>query len=143
MARFEKGNTFGEGRPRGSRNKSALLFDEIGREGIEATIRMLKRKADEEGSVRAAAVLLARTWPKGRGRRVVLDLPAVENAGDVVQAQAAVIAAMAAGEITPEEANTIADLLEKQRRALETCDLARQIEGGDAETPADPNRAGA
>src|SRR5215471_19195615 len=103
MARFEKGNTYGKGRPLGSRNKSAVVFDAIGLDGIEDTIRMVKRRADEQGSLRAASILLARTWPRGGGRPVTLDLPKVETAGGVVQAHAALVALMSAGEVTPQE----------------------------------------
>jgi hypothetical protein len=64
MSQFKKGWEGGPGRPRGSRNKSTLIFDAIGHEGIEDTIRMVKQEADEKRSLRAAAMLLARTWPR-------------------------------------------------------------------------------
>ena len=54
MAQFEKGWRGGPGRPLGSRNKSALVFDAVGLDGIEKTIRMVKEKADKHGSLRAA-----------------------------------------------------------------------------------------
>jgi hypothetical protein len=119
MPRFEKGNAMGAGRPPGSRNRSTRLLDEIGSEGIEEVIRKVAEVA-KEGNMRAASILLARTWPRGRGRPVVLDLPPVETAGAIVQAHAAVVAQMAAGEITPEEASSVGDVLENQRRAIET-----------------------
>src|SRR5438445_4322979 len=114
MPRYQKGKPPGPGRPPGSPNKSTLVFDAIGREGIENTIRMVKRKADEEESLRAAEMLLRRAWPGSSGRPVALDLPPVETAAGVVQAHAAVVAAMATGEITPEEARAVADVLESQ-----------------------------
>jgi hypothetical protein len=45
-----------------------------------------------------------------------------------VQAQAAVIAAMARGEVSPDEAAAIGAMLEHQRRAIETHDHERRIE---------------
>jgi hypothetical protein len=119
MPQFEKGNTFGRGRPKGSPNKSTLILDELGREGIEEVIRKVAEAA-KDGNMRAASILLARSWPRGHGRPVVLDLPPVETAGGVVQAHAAVVAQMAAGELTPDEASTVGDVLETQRRAIET-----------------------
>src|SRR5437868_3143546 len=107
MPRFKKGNDMGEGRRVGSRNKSTLLLDEIGREGIEEVIRKVAESA-RGGNMYAASILLARAWPRGIGRPVTLDLPAVETAAGVVQAQAAVVAAMAAGAVTPDEAAQIA-----------------------------------
>ena len=133
MPRFEKGNTQGAGRPRGSRNKSTLVLDAIGREGIEDTIRMVKRKADAEGDMRAASIVLARTWPCGRGRPVELDLPSVETAEGIVQAHAALVASVAAGEVTPEEAMSVSALLENQRRALVTHDHEKRIQELEAE----------
>jgi hypothetical protein len=128
MPRFRKGQQPGPGRPLGSRNKSTLIFDAIGREGIENTIRMVKSKADNDKSLRAAAILLSHTWPRNRGRTVDIDLPPVDTAAGVVQAHAAVVAAMAAGEITPEEARAITDVLESQRRALETHDHDKRLQ---------------
>jgi hypothetical protein len=71
--------------------------------------------------------MLARTWPHRRGRLVSLDLPDVETAGGLVQAQANVIAALARAELTPDEAASIASVLEAQRRAIETQDHERRI----------------
>jgi hypothetical protein len=135
MPRFGKRNTIGPGRPPGSRNKSTLLLDEIGREGIEEVIRKVADAA-KDGNMRAASILLARTWPRGRGRPVVLDLPPVETAGAIVQAHAAVVAQMAAGEITPEEASTVGDVLETQRRAIETYVHEKLLQEREAETAA-------
>jgi hypothetical protein len=103
------------------------VLDAIGREGIEDTIRMVKRKADAEGDMRAAAIVLARAWPCSRGRPVALDLPPVDTAADVVRAHAAVIAAMAAEEVTPEEAKAVIEVLESQRRAIETSNLELRV----------------
>jgi hypothetical protein len=130
MAKFDKGWRGGPGRPRGSRNKSTLIFDAIGHDGIENLIRMVKEEAAEKRSLRAAAMLLARTWPRLRAhdQAVEFDLPPVENAEGIVQAHAALIAAVAAGEVTPDEATTLAALFDSQRRALETYDLAKQIQ---------------
>ena len=130
MAQFENSNKRGRGRPKGSRNKSTLIFDAIGHEGIEDVIRMVKEEAHEKRSLRAANMLLARAWPRVRARAqaVEVDLPPVESAEGIVQAHAALIAAVAAGEVTPEEATTLAALLDSQRRALETYDLAKQIQ---------------
>lgn len=58
---------------------------------------------------------------------MVLKLPAIEIAGDVFKAHGAVIAAMAVGDITPDEANTIAGVLEAKRRSIETCELEARM----------------
>jgi hypothetical protein len=58
----------------------------------------------------------------------------VETAGGLVQAQAAVIAAMARGELTPDEAAAVASVLETQRRALETHDHERRLDELEGQT---------
>ena len=127
MPRFKNGDPAGPGRPPGLRNKTSQLLDTIAGEGTEKVIRTVQEKA-EKGDMYAAALMLARTWPRRRGRPVQLDLPSVGDTGGLVAAQAAVIAIMAKGEISPEEAQSIAGLLEFQRRTIETNDHARQIE---------------
>ena len=126
MPRFPKGNPPGPGRPPGCLNKSTLWFDELAGEVTEEVIRAVNEKAGK-GDMRAASIVLARTWPHRRGRPVTLDLPAVDTAAGLVQAQAAVIAAMARGELTPDEAAAVASVLETQRRALETDDHERRL----------------
>lgn len=134
MPRFQKGKPPGPGRPPGSRNQSGLLLDEIGSEGTAKLIRVV-RECAEAGNMRAASILLARTWPHRRGRPVRLDLPDVSTASGLVTAQAVVIAAMANEQITPEEAASIASVLEAQRRAIETHDHERRIEALKEGTP--------
>jgi len=127
MPRYQKGHDKpGPGRPRGSRNRSTLLFDALGREDAEQLIRVVKDRAGQ-GDMRAASIVLARIWPHHRGQPVQLDLPTVETAADIVRAQAAVIAAMAQGEITPDEAAAVAGVLDAQRRAIETHDHERRL----------------
>jgi hypothetical protein len=131
MPRFEKGNRFSTGRPRGARNKSTVWLDELGREGTEKVICTVKKEA-EQGDMRAASILLARTWPHRRGRPVTFDLPTVETTGGIVQAQAVVIAAMARGELTPDEAQSVANVLELQRRAIQMHDHEQRLQALEA-----------
>ena len=46
---------------------------------------------------------------------------------DVAKAQGTVIGAMAIGDITPEEANVVAEVLEAKRRSIETCELEARM----------------
>src|SRR5471030_1742652 len=127
MPKFEKGKPPGPGRPPGLRNKTSQLLDTIAGEGTERVIRTVQEKA-EKGDMYAAALMLARTWPRRRGRPVQLDLPSAADTGGLVAAQSAVIAAMARGEISPEEAASIASVLEQQRRAIETDDHEKRLQ---------------
>ncbi len=126
MPRFEKGNAKAIGRPPGSRNKTTLLLDELGAEGLDEVIKVVNQHA-RKGDMRAASLLLSRGWPHRRGRPVKIDLPPIENSAGLIQANAAVVAALSSGEITPDEAASIASVLETQRRAIETHDHERRI----------------
>jgi len=46
---------------------------------------------------------------------------------DVTKAQGLVIAAMAVGDITPDDASTIAGVLEAKRRAIETVEIEERL----------------
>ena len=126
MPRYPKGNTPGPGRPPGSRNRVTVLLEQLGAEGAEKVVRAVQAKA-ENGDLWAASILLARLWPRQRHQAVTLDLPAVETPAGLVQAQAAVVAAMARGDLTPDEAASVGAVLETQRRAIETNDHEHRI----------------
>jgi|SRR5512132_1843294 hypothetical protein len=65
----------------------------------------------------------ARVWPVRRGRPVALGLPPIRAVADVVVALGTVADAMAAGELTPDEASAVAGVLEAKRKAVETAEL--------------------
>ena len=54
-----------------------------------------------------------------------LDLPAITATEDLPPAFAALVAALARGDLTPDEAQAVATLLEQHRRVLETAYLER------------------
>ena len=54
-------------------------------------------------------------------------LPLIETPADCAKAQASIIQAVAAGSILPSEAETLASLIEQQRRSLETSDMAERL----------------
>jgi hypothetical protein len=62
-----------------------------------------------------------------KGRPVTFKLPPIATAEDLVKAISAVVSAVAAGQITPEEAATVATVLKVKRKALETSELDRRI----------------
>ena len=126
MPRFTKGQPAGPGRPPGCRNKLTELIGELAGEGTTKLLRIVRDRA-EQGDMRAASIVLSRTWPHRQSRAVTLDLPPVETSAGLIQAQAALVAAMARGEITPAEAASIASVLETQRRAIETHEHTRLI----------------
>lgn len=89
------------------------------------------RKAIElakAGDPTVLRLVLDRINPPRKSRTVNLALPVVEKIDDVAAALAAVVEAVAAGEVTPDEGNAVANLLELRRKAIETTELQKRIE---------------
>lgn len=73
--------------------------------------------------------------PDAKSAPVRLDLPPLEGASDLVKAIAAIIAQLGMGNLAPDEAATIAGVLETKRRAIETADLEQRIAKLEAPKP--------
>jgi hypothetical protein len=55
------------------------------------------------------------------------DLPPVETASDITKAFCMIAKAMAAGELTPDEAGTVATVVEAHRKAIETAEFEERL----------------
>ena len=124
--RFQAGNAGGPGRPAGSRNRATVLLDKLAESDAKAVLQKQLELA-KGGDQRAAEIILSRVWPARRSRSVAIDLPPVSTPADIVAALGAVTAAMAAGEITPDEASVVSSVLDMQRRGIETSELEKRI----------------
>lgn len=115
------------GKPKGARNRATLAALQLldgDAEGIVAKAVELAKK----GEPVALRLCIERLIPVMRGAVVELALPEVRRASDVLDACAAVIAAAAEGRISLREAQEFLGLLDTQRRAIETHDLAVRVE---------------
>jgi len=115
-----------EGRPAGARNRLTLLAEQLMQDDAEAVTRAVIEAA-KGGDMTAAKLILDRVAPVRKGRPVVLDLPTVDKAEDVLQALGVVITETAAGNVTPEEAAILAGVLDAKRKAIETADIERRL----------------
>jgi len=66
--------------------------------------------------------------PVRKDRHVPFALPPLETAADAVKATAALVSAVAAGELTPAEAAELSNLVEGFSRAVELHDMQTRIE---------------
>src|SRR5262249_5714342 len=125
--RFAPGNNANPtGRPLGSKHRATLAAETL----LEGEAEALTRKAVEmalEGDGLALRLCLERIIPPRRSRRIVFDWPLLEKPADLVPALGAVVSAMAAGELTLDEATAVVGILEAKRKALETVDLERRL----------------
>jgi hypothetical protein len=124
---FAEGNS---GRPHGTRTRAAEALLDGESEG-------LTRKAIElalGGDTTALRLCLERIAPPRRDSPVTFALPPMQSARDAAQAAAAaVLAAVAEGDLTPTEGAHIMALVQTYRRTLETSELEMRVvalEGG-------------
>jgi hypothetical protein len=74
------------------------------------------------------ASLFGRILPPRKDRPVAFALPPVESTQDAAATVSAVLAAVAAGDLTPADAGEISKLIEAYVRAFETAELAEPLE---------------
>lgn len=114
------------GRPKGSRNRMTLVALAAMEEGADAIAKRVVEMA-KGGDISAARLVIERLVPVAKERPIFLSLPDTRSAEGVAQAQAAILQAVAAGEILPGEAATLAGIVEARRKALETQELEQRI----------------
>src|SRR5262245_42564285 len=91
LGRFKTGNRANPtGRPRGSRNKTTLLVEQLLEDQAEKLTACLIKKA-MGGSTHALELVFARLAPVRRDRPVEIRMPPITNLADLVVAHGAVI----------------------------------------------------
>lgn len=121
--RFAPGNS---GRPKGARNKTTLAIEAL----LDGEAQALTRKAIElaqAGDMQALRLCMERLCPPRKDRPISFTLPKVETVADAVKANAAILAVVAKGEITPGEATEVGKLLEMFARTVEIAELEDRL----------------
>jgi hypothetical protein len=135
---FEKGRSgHPAGRPAGSRNKKTLAAALLLEGEAEALTRLAVERAFA-GDPTALRLCIERILPPCRERSVKFALPPIESAADIAPAMKAVTSALAAGVITPGEAERIAAVVDTFVRAIETSDFERRLKIVEDEHAAQP-----
>jgi hypothetical protein len=114
----ESGNP--AGRPKGSRNKATILGEMLLEQDVEALVRLAVKTA-LEGDKALLRFCLSRLFAPARHQRVAFDLPEPTGnpARDAAAAYDALLRAVAAGEIAPEEARVVMEIVKRARAAAE------------------------
>lgn len=119
------------GKPKGARHKATQAVEAL----LEGQAEALTQKAIEkalEGDGVALRLCLERIAPARKDAAVCFDLPAIASAADTVSASSALLEAVAAGNVTPDEASRIMALLTSHKALVEVCELERRIEALEA-----------
>lgn len=94
---------------------------------VEEIIRGLIDRA-KNGDFRAQKLLLERMLPPLRSRAPTIGLPLIETPSEIVTAYSVVWAAVREGQLTLEDAERLVRLLEAKQKAIETSELAAEVE---------------
>jgi hypothetical protein len=116
--RFVKGESGNPaGRRRGSKNRGTVAAQLL----LEGQAEALTRKAIDlalGGDIAALRLCLSRIAAPRREPAVIVDLPPLDNAGDLVAAMTAISAAVADGAVTPGAAGELSHFVETFLKAL-------------------------
>jgi hypothetical protein len=125
---FEPGQSGNpNGRPKGARNRVTRAIEAL----IDGQGEAIAAKAVEkalQGDSPMQRALLSTLVPPRRERTVEFELPKIERAADASKASSAVIAACAAGKLSPREASEIMQLILTHVRAIEVAELEARVD---------------
>jgi hypothetical protein len=121
------------GRPPGARNRATRLIETMLDGEADAIIRKVIDMA-KAGDIHAIGLCLRWLYPPPKDRPVPFDMPRLETTADAVKAAAAIVKAVAAGELTPSEGVALSKLVENFARAVQVRDHAARLRKLEAES---------
>jgi hypothetical protein len=127
MARFKKGQSGNPGgKPRGCLNATTILFDELLKDNAQDLIEKAKAMA-KGGDGPALRLCIDRLAPPRKDRPVWFELPKMNEARDAVSASAAIVEAVASGDLTPSEAAELSKVVDGYSRVLQAVEFEERL----------------
>jgi len=119
------------GKPKGARNKTTLAIEAL----LEGDAEAIAHKAIEMakgGDATAIRMCLDRLAPPRKDAAVCFSLPPIKTIADTVEASSSLLAAIADGDVTPDEGGRIMSLLTSHKVLVETGEFERRLEALEA-----------
>jgi hypothetical protein len=127
QGRFRPGHSGNPvGRLRGSRNRATMIAEAMLEAEAPALIRMVLNLA-LDGHPTALKLCMDRLVAPCRERPAPLDLPPLDSAADLAKVMGAITAAAGSGQITPAEAQRLAQMIATAMQAIENSDFERRL----------------
>jgi Family of unknown function (DUF5681) len=114
------------GKLKGTRNRTTMAVEAL----LDGEAETITRKAIElakGGDLTALRLCLDRIASPRKDRPVLFELPPVSSAADAAKAAAALLEAVAVGDLTPSEASELGKLIEAYVKALEATEFAERL----------------
>jgi hypothetical protein len=125
--RFQKGQSGNpRGRPEGGRNRATHMAQTL----LDGEAESLARKVVElalAGDVMCLRICLERLVPPRKDAPIHVVLPEVESIGDLPKVTEAILQAVAEGEVTPSEAESLVRLIDVHRKTVELADIESRL----------------
>ncbi len=126
--RFRKGVSGNPaGKPKGTKHKATMLAEQLAAGDAEEIMQVVIAKA-KAGDMGALKLILPRLWPAPRTPAIKIALPDTSTAKGLAEAVDRIIAGVAEGSLSPEQARDLSSLITARRAILETVVLAERIE---------------
>jgi len=126
MAKFQTGTSGNPGgRPKGVKDKRVAMREMLqphAQNLIDTAVRLALG-----GDTAALKICIDRIMPTMKEEPIHVTVPKITGPDDCTKAQAAVLNAVAAGEMLPSEGQVLSGLIDAQRRAYETSELAKRL----------------
>jgi|RhiMetdeSRZDD1v2_1073273.scaffolds.fasta_scaffold00142_6 hypothetical protein len=114
------------GRPPGARNRATIAAEALLDDEVETIVRKAIDLA-KAGEMAAIRLVMDRVCPPRKDRPVRFALPKLERASDAVVAAAAIVEAVATGDLTPSEAAELSRVVNAYAAALEAADFDARL----------------
>ena len=127
------------GNPKGTKTGSRHRVTQAAENVLNGESEALSRKLIERalaGDVNALRICMDRILPPRKDRTIAMKLRGIKRPSDLIKIMHQITQAVAKGGISPQEGSQLSNMVEVQRRTLETGDVAKRLEALEAEKEA-------